>query len=110
MRKRKRTLNHAQILRLRAAFRKVSTGGSTGGARGGPPPPLFLDQTEARRAQKNVLKTVPPLSQGLDDRPPLISRYGSGTGITTYILFTHEKLCDSGNPLLLFILSFYVQL
>ena len=33
-------------------------------------PPLFLDQTEARRAEKNFFETAPPLSQGLDDRPP----------------------------------------
>ena len=55
---------------------------------GGPGPPLFLDQTETRRAEKyffgdrppslnfiRLLRVVitpyrPPLSQGLDDRPP----------------------------------------
>ena len=30
---------------------------------------LLRDQTEARRAEKNILRP-PPLSQGLDDRPP----------------------------------------
>ena len=38
------------------------------------PPPLCLDQTDARRAEKNFfgdLSPPPPLSQGLDDRPPL---------------------------------------
>ena len=35
--------------------------------------PLFLDKTEARRAQKNSLETAPPLSQGLDDCPPYLS-------------------------------------
>ena len=36
-----------------------------------PPPPLFLDQTETRRAEKIFLSpgTPPHLSQGLDDRP-----------------------------------------
>ena len=37
------------------------------------PSPLFLDQTEARRAEKNFLgdrHTPPPLSKGLDDRSP----------------------------------------
>ena len=35
------------------------------------PPPLFLDQTKAPRAEKKAFKTAPsPLSQGLDDRPP----------------------------------------
>ena len=39
---------------------------------GGPRPPLFLDQTEARRAEKKFFfRPGPPLSQGLDDRPPL---------------------------------------
>ena len=39
---------------------------------GGPGgPPLFLDQTEAQRAQKNFFGDwPPPLSQGLDDRSP----------------------------------------
>ena len=37
---------------------------------GGPCPPLFLDQTEARRAEKNFLETPPPLPKGLDDFPP----------------------------------------
>ena len=39
---------------------------------GGPgdPLPLFLDQTEVRRAEKNFLETVPPLFKGLDDLPP----------------------------------------
>ena len=32
--------------------------------------PLFLDQTEARRAPPKILETAPPLSQGLDDCPP----------------------------------------
>ena len=41
-----------------------------------PPPPLFLDQTETRRAPKKFLKPAPPplppaLSQGLDGRAPL---------------------------------------
>ena len=39
-------------------------GEGPGGGR--PPNPLFLDQTEVRRAEKNR----PTLSQGLDDLPP----------------------------------------
>ena len=36
---------------------------------GGPGPPLFLDQTEARRAKKIFLEDPPPPpSQSLDDR------------------------------------------
>ena len=42
--------------------------GYTGGSRGGSP--LFLDQTEAWRAEKNFLRLPPLLSQGLDDPPP----------------------------------------
>ena len=38
------------------------------------PPPLFLDQTEARRDEKKIFKTSPPhLSQGLDYRTPSLS-------------------------------------
>ena len=37
---------------------------------GGPGPPLFLDQNEARRTEKIFFKAGPgPLSEGLDDRP-----------------------------------------
>ena len=39
---------------------------------GGAGSPLFLDQTEARRAEKSFLRPPPPpLSQGLYDRTPL---------------------------------------
>ena len=35
------------------------------------PPPLFLDQNEARVQEKKILRERAfPLSQGLDDRPP----------------------------------------
>ena len=53
----------------------------------GPPPPLFLDQNEARRAGKMFFcgrpHPPPPLSQDLDERPPppLIWRSGSATAI-----------------------------
>ena len=47
------------------------SGGFRGGARGTRAPLLFLDQTEARRAEKSFLETSPlPLSKGLDDHPP----------------------------------------
>ena len=40
-----------------------------------PPPPLFLDQTEARRAQKIFLRSPrPALSQGLEERGALLSK------------------------------------
>ena len=43
-----------------------------GEAAGGPPPPLYLDQTEARRAEKMFFgdRAPPPLLKGLDYRPP----------------------------------------
>ena len=43
------------------------SGGTRAGAQGAP---LFLDQTEAWRAETVFLETDPHLSQGLDDRPP----------------------------------------
>ena len=53
---------------------RYTSGGSRGGAPGGGgrAPPSFLDQTEARRTEKNFLRDrpPPPLSKGLDDRPP----------------------------------------
>ena len=46
-----------------------NSGGSREGL-GGSPLPLFLYQTEARRAEKKNFKSGPPISQGLDDRVP----------------------------------------
>ena len=47
------------------------SGGSRGGAWGAQVPPLFLDENEVRRAEKNFFgRPSPPLSQGLDDCPP----------------------------------------
>ena len=58
-----------------------------GGAPPPPPPgaPLIFRLTE--------LETAPPLCKDLDDRPPLISRSGSGTGsrgnvIPTTVVFS----------------------
>ena len=50
------------------------SGGSGGRDPGSPASRLFLDQTEARRAEKNFLRPAPPPpSQGLDDTPPPLS-------------------------------------
>ena len=50
---------------------EIWSGNSGGlGVGRGPRPPVFLDQTEARRAEKKFLETTPPLSQGLGDPPP----------------------------------------
>ena len=42
----------------------IISGGSRGGARGARPPPLCLDRTEARGAEKNFFETEPPLVSG----------------------------------------------
>ena len=48
----------------------ATSGGSRGGARGARPP-VFLDQTEAQRAEKKLFwRPGSPLSQDLDDRAP----------------------------------------
>ena len=63
---------------------------------GGPGLPLFLDQTETRRAEKNFFGDRPPLSKGLDDLTPppsLISRSGSGTVI-------YHQNCYNTSPML----------
>ena len=48
------------------------SGGPKEGARGARPA-LFLDQNEARRVEKILFETGPPLSQGLDDQGPPLS-------------------------------------
>ena len=50
-------------------FVKLEDLGSGGGSRGGAPV-LFLDQTEARRAENILWRPPPLLSQGLDHRAP----------------------------------------
>ena len=48
----------------------VANPGEAGGS-----PPLFLDETEVRRAKKIIFGDRSPLSKGMDDPPPpLISR------------------------------------
>ena len=44
---------------LNACLFIVNSGGSRGGARGARPP-LFFDQNETRRSEKNFLETPPP--------------------------------------------------
>ena len=47
------------------------SGGFRGGARvAGPPPPYFSTKMRPEGPKKIFLETAPPLSQGLDDRPP----------------------------------------
>ena len=74
------------LLRDLRGQHNIFSGGSRGGAWGSAPPPLFLDQTEARMVYKQKRRRLrpeeprkfflspppPSLTQGLDDRPPLI--------------------------------------
>ena len=53
--------------------------------------PLFLDQTEARRVEKNFFETAAPLSQGLDDRTPLPLSEGLDLPLfMPFVYFTHH--------------------
>ena len=66
------------------------------------PSPLFLDQTEARRAEKKLFGRPPPLSQGLDDLPPPLSEgldptLASLSTLTSYSEETRGQQRD-GNP------------
>ena len=63
---------------------------------GGLDPLLFLDQTEAQRAEKNFFGDPPPLSKVLDDCPPLISRSGCGIASIPYL---HKELLSVLNLL-----------
>ena len=66
---------HSQRFNL---FLVKFSGGSRGGAQG-PRTPFLSDQTEAQRAEKNVLETAPLHISGSGCPPPLISRSGCGT-------------------------------
>ena len=62
------------ILRLRKGFKDggiVKAVADLGEGPGGPPSPLLLGQTEARRAEKKNLDAAPPppLCKGLDNPP-----------------------------------------
>ena len=59
----------------------LTSGGSRGGARGAHPPLLFLDQTEAQRAEKYFFEDhpLPPCLRIWMTGPPLIWRSGSAT-------------------------------
>ena len=84
----------------------LAVAGSRGGARGARPPfPLFLDQTEARRAEKIFSGDRPPtpLSQGLDTTLSsslltLVIKFSTSTIIaddTIMIMVTYDCLCSS---------------
>ena len=60
-----------QVDQLLLGATAVADPGEGPGGPGGRGPPLFLDQTEAQRAEKKNIWDQDPLSQGLDDPPPL---------------------------------------
>ena len=57
------------------------------------PPPFISDQTEAQRAEKIFWETAPPppLSQGLDDRSPLIWRSRSALEVSGRCFIKEEQ-------------------
>ena len=69
------TPEHISYLMIRPGIEpkptfSVADQGEGPGAPGAPSPPIFLAQTEARRAENIFfLRPDPPLTQGLDDRP-----------------------------------------
>ena len=65
----------------------ASSDGSRGGAGGGGGPPLFLDQNEARRAEKNFFETAPPISGSGWLLPPLSESLDPPLASYTAMLF-----------------------
>ena len=63
-----------------------------GGARGAHPPPLILDQTEARRAEKNFFETAPPppFSKGLGAAPLL----SLSQGLDAALYYSSSTFCN----------------
>ena len=58
---------------------------------GGGRAPLFLNQTEARRAQKMFLETAPSFSKGLDARAPSPPILGSVSGTDLGLEQAHKN-------------------
>ena len=76
---------------LLIVFSVVDPGKGPGGGGGG----LFLDQTEAQRAEKTFSDTPgPPFCQGLDDCPPLSPL---SEGLDLSLVFTENAKKDSAN-------------
>ena len=69
--------------------------GDPGTGPGGPPPPLLLDQTEARGARKFFFESgAPPFSQGVDDRPPPLSE-GLDKPLIMYVDYVYPEAYKS---------------
>ena len=63
-------MNSSAAERVHGQSLSVIQWGIQGRGPGDPGLPLFLDQTETRRAEKNFFGDRPPLSKGLDDLTP----------------------------------------
>ena len=63
--------------------------------------PLFLDQTEARRAEERFFGDRPPPRP---HPPQFFSRYGSGTALYQIIRFSLLQVCPSAPPFVLSVL------
>ena len=82
--------------------RQVRTVADPGEGPGGPSPPYFSTKLGPRRDKNIWGETAPsPLSLGLDDRAPLISRSGSGTGADLGFFLGGGALvsCSSSTPI-----------
>ena len=73
----------------------VYKGRSRGGLSGGVAPPLFLDQSKARRADKFFGETAPlppsPLYKGLDDRAPWAQLFEGRLALNPGFFFSCSK-------------------
>ena len=66
--------------------------------------PLFLDQTEARRAEERFFWRPPPAPRPPPPPPQFFSRYGSGTALYQIIRFSLLQVCPSAPPFVLSVL------
>ena len=88
----------------------IFSSGLRGGALGTWMPPLLLNQTKVWRAKQNFFETAPPpLSQGLDDPPPI---WNSGSAIDLilnyqFIKFSRTTSVDKKHLQVIFVLFSY---
>ena len=69
---------------------------------GGAGPPLFFDQNETQRAEKNFFGDRTPLSQGLDERPPPPPTLSEGLDPPLIAYFPFKRKQDEISVHLLF--------
>ena len=82
------------------AWGQGCSGGSRGGARHPPPPPIFLDQNEARRAEKCFCEDAPPSMSGPGWPPPTNSSEGLDPPLGCFCEDAPPPLCQGrdGRP------------